>query len=227
MRYQHLNDLENVALRTIVERGTAEVIEDDSCGLLLRDTASVVWMLACDDASLARTWLAAHARDGVEILFIAGDGLEAIAHEELALERDMVCSQWVYERPNVPDVPHGFSVRAATMYDLPWIYRRYGDASEDELADVISRGLLFVGRHDGQDIGFVGVHQEGSWGLLHVLDAQRGHGFGEALESWILGHVMGLGLAPYCHVVSGNVASEHLQQKLGLTRTPSNVWWLY
>ena len=72
----------------------------------------------------------------------------------------------------------------------------------------------------GQDVGFVGLHPEGCFGLLEVFPEQRGQGYGAALEAHILRFCLENGRVPYCQVEVDNIVSLNLQKKLGLDVSP-------
>ena len=78
----------------------------------------------------------------------------------------------------------------------------------------------------GKLTGFIGVHREGSLGMLYVEDACRRQGMGEALEAFAINRMLERGWTPYGHVVEGNDASVKLQEKLGLYRASKTFCWL-
>ena len=63
-----LSGIEYVAIRRIVERGTAEIIEQSEDVLFLRDTVSGVNLLACEDDELAREVMEKHRDRGIRLL---------------------------------------------------------------------------------------------------------------------------------------------------------------
>jgi predicted GNAT family acetyltransferase len=63
-------------------------------------------------------------------------------------------------------------------------------------------------------------------GMLYVDEAFRRQGIAESLEAYYINRSIEKGRIPYCHVVAGNPASEHLQEKLGLYRAKNKAWWI-
>ena len=94
--------------------------------------------------------------------------------------------------------------------DTPEELRRRRDVGE----------LFFARDAQGQDVGFVGLHPEGCFGLLEVFPEQRGQGYGAALEAHILRFCLENGRVPYCQVEVDNIVSLNLQKKLGLDVSP-------
>lgn len=83
---------------------------------------------------------------------------------------------------------------------------------------------LFEG---GQLAAFIGMHHEGSMGILEVLPEYRRRGLAMALEGWLIRWHLERGWTPFCHVYEDNPASHALQKKLGLTPAPEQVVWLW
>ncbi|MCM1540277.1 MAG: GNAT family N-acetyltransferase [Blautia sp.] len=79
---------------------------------------------------------------------------------------------------------------------------------------------------DDRQVGFVGMHSEGSLGLLYVEEAYRRQGIAVSLEAYVINRALEKGWIPYGHVIVGNEKSFALQEKLGLYRSDRTVWWL-
>ena len=88
-------------------------------------------------------------------------------------------------------------------------------------------GQLWGLFEDGQLAAFIGVHHEGSMGILEVLPEYRRRGLAMALEGWLIRWHLERGWTPFCHVYEDNPASHALQKKLGLTPAPEQVVWLH
>ena len=103
----------------------------------------------------------------------------------------------------------------------------YALADEEELNAALERQLVDCLEVDGQLVGFVGFHPEGSMGMLTVLPQHRGHGYGEDLEKHDINRAIAMGRIPYCHVFFSNKASFSLQHKLGLAQGRRPCYWLF
>lgn len=75
--------------------------------------------------------------------------------------------------------------------------------------------------------GFIGMHPEGSMGLLEVLPEYRRRGYGYLLEAYLIRLHLQRGWTPYCHVVKGNEASLRLQKKLGFEFAEKPAIWVF
>nr|WP_296472737.1 GNAT family N-acetyltransferase [uncultured Acetatifactor sp.] len=79
---------------------------------------------------------------------------------------------------------------------------------------------------EGRQVGFVGIHDEGSLGMLFVEEPFRGRGIGASLEAYVVNHMLEKGWTPYGHVAAGNASSERLQERLGFYKAEKKFWWL-
>lgn len=80
---------------------------------------------------------------------------------------------------------------------------------------------------NGTLAGFIGMHDEGSMGLLEILPEYRRRGYGYLLEGCLIRLHLECGWVPFCHVVEGNDASMRLQEKLGMTFSELPAIWVY
>ena len=145
-----------------------------------------------------------------------------------SLKKGVPCTQWVYGGSQPPRVPAA-EVRPITEEYLPLCAAHY-HPEDDEAAYLRSRmeaGQLWGLFEDGQLAAFIGVHHEGSMGILEVLPEHRRRGLAMALEGWLIRWHLERGWTPFCHVYEDNPASHALQKKLGLTPAPEQVVWLH
>ena len=98
-------------------------------------------------------------------------------------------------------------------------------ADIDYIRDAIGRGML--GLFDGEELaGFIGVHDEGSLGMLEVLPPYRRRGYGLVLLLASVRMAVKEGRYAYGQVAEDNAASLALQQKAGMTVCPQKIYWL-
>ena len=139
------------------------------------------------------------------------------------------CAQAVYLKKDPPprrDCP-GVTLRPLTMDDLDFVLKNYRHpgAVEAHIRERIREGMLGA-EAEGEPAGFIGVHEEGTMGLLEVLPRFRRRGLAEALEAALIRRQLEKGVLPYAHVKTGNAASEALQTKLGLTLDRRRFYWV-
>ncbi len=90
----------------------------------------------------------------------------------------------------------------------------------------IREGVMYGAFVENAPVGFAGMHNEGSLGLLYVEEAYRRQGIAVSLEAYIINRTLEKGWTPYGQVIVGNEESFALQEKLGLYRSDRTVWWL-
>ena len=141
---------------------------------------------------------------------------------------DNPCSQWVYTLPTPPE-DGGFDIRILEREDVPLAAAHYHmiDDPLNYFYQCIEREWIWGLYDEGQLAGFIGLHPEGSMGMLEILPEFRRKGYGYALEAHLIGVHLQRGWTPYCHVVDGNTASLALQAKLGLEKADLPAIWVY
>uniref|UniRef100_UPI004056B5B7 GNAT family N-acetyltransferase n=1 Tax=Agathobacter sp. TaxID=2021311 RepID=UPI004056B5B7 len=102
------------------------------------------------------------------------------------------------------------------------------DAVDDieYIRERITAGCVFGAFVNGEFAGGVGIHDDGSIGMLKVLEEYRGRKIGAALETYIVNYAMQLGWTPYGQVEADNTASLHLQKKLGMHLSKTPIVWM-
>ena len=78
----------------------------------------------------------------------------------------------------------------------------------------------------GQLMGFIGMHAEGSVGLLEVQPPYRRRGVATALMTCMAEYCLERGWIPFSQVFDGNTASMELHRQLGWTLCPDKLYWV-
>ena len=158
--------------------------------------------------------------------------------EELGYGLDMECLQAVYTRREKLPITglyrtdggvleNGISIRPLTMEYLDTACAVYHTVDDPEyMRGRIAKGAMYGAFIDGQLAGFMGVHDEGSIGLLEVLPEYRRRHVAMALETYVFNRFIEQGMIPYGQIVVGNEASGRLQEKMGVCFAKEHVFWL-
>ena len=201
--------------------GRARMLRETDGGALVREDAAGMYILAADSPDDAEALL-----DGVEdisfIMLCNADFAPLIAR--FGLRDRMVFHQAAYLRPELPPMDPRLRIEVAhgrTLKRILEVYQLNGPESMQRQAE---RGELFFATDDrGAEVGFVGLHPEGCFGMLEVFPEQRGRGYGAALENHILRFCMENHRLPYCQVEEENAVSMNLQRRLGLEISPETL----
>lgn len=135
------------------------------------------------------------------------------------------CYQFLYT-PKVPLPVKHKDIRKLTLEHLDSVSGYYSYEGREYVEGRIREGVMYGAFVGDLLVGFVGMHNEGSLGLLHVADAYRRQGIAVSLEAYMINRILEKGWIPYGHVIVGNEMSFALQEKLGLYRSSRTVWWL-
>ncbi|MDY4797689.1 MAG: GNAT family N-acetyltransferase [Floccifex porci] len=109
------------------------------------------------------------------------------------------------------------NIRIACIKDLSFILNHYTLLEEWEIRKIISMNHLFIGYKDNIPVGFIGLHLEGSMGLLYILKEYRGNGYGIELEMFLVNRLLFENKIPFGQLETENNHSIFLQKKLGFT----------
>ena len=222
-----LTTIENLNIDRVIKRGTAQIIERADDAILLKDTKSKALMLACDEVEKGIEILERNNGEAKPLIMISNAELGRKVAERFGYEGVMECYQMAYLAKEPPAADDVLEYRTATMENYPLISREYGLVSEDELKELIERGNIIMGYENGEAVGFIGEHMEGSIGLLQVLQEHRRNGYGLALEMEMIRRTIEKGYIPFGQVVVDNTASLELQKKLGLTKSEGTIFWMW
>lgn len=222
-----LSRIEYLSFKKIMERGTAEIIEQSDDVLFIRDKVSGVNLLACEDDELAREVMERHRERGITLLTTTSKAAAEYAVEAFGFSGISECYQYAYlgEKPE-PDPRLSF--RKADMSDLDSITEVYDLGGPEEIAKTIERGLVMMAYDKkGNLVGFIGEHLEGSLGMLFIFPEHRRKGYGRSLEMESFRWSLERGFTPFGQVYTDNVPSLELQKDIGLAIADGLVYWTW
>ena len=208
-----------------LETGIAHAVSVDMSGVLIHFDDYLWYMMAKTERRALE--LAGIARDGMR------KGEQLCCHDDIALQKcadivgqrvlpiPVVLAAYLSDRPFV--IPGEFEFKpmelelaqlfADTYTNFKGLPRE--EALENARADIL-RGAMYVGYVEGCPVGYIGIHREGTFGLLEVLPEHRRKGYGALLEKALINDQLAKGLTPSCHILETNAASIALQKSLGL-----------
>lgn len=221
-----ISRIEYLGIDRVLKRGTGSIIADSDHALLIRDNVSGACLLACEDKAAGIAVLDRYLRPDCSLLMVSDFDLGQTAFERYGFSEKLECYQFAYYGEK-PAIDTGLSVRAADQHDLPMLIDHYQMISPEELAEVVRRKSILLGYHQGQLVGFIGEHLEGSMGILYVLPEYRRRGFGTALQTHLIAWTMEKGFVPFGQVEKDNLNSLKLQEKIGMTCSDDLIVWMW
>lgn len=135
------------------------------------------------------------------------------------------CIQFLYTRREPLPVGHK-DIRKLGLESLEYICSHYDKGSSAYVKDRLLAGVMYGAFVENHPVGFIGMHDEGSLGMLYVEESYRGRGLAASLEAYSVNRMLERGWIPYGHVIAGNVASMKLQEKLGFYQAKDTFWWM-
>lgn len=120
----------------------------------------------------------------------------------------------------------GLEIRFLTDEYIPLVQERYRLIPNAEyIRERIAYGMPGAFYH-GEPAGFVGVHDEGSMGMMEVFPAFRRLGIASALSAYLIKSELQRGHIPYAQYFTGNTASRKLLEKLGFSFSEQPSIWM-
>lgn len=213
----------NIHMIESLSRGRGEILYWEGGNVLIYDKKSRVGMAAVSEDHCA-VKIAELIPGDTELVMSSREALNR-ALEVRGYRVDCVTSQFLYTEKVPLPVRHK-DIRQLGMEYLDYISSHQEHIDRQYAATCIELGNIYGAFVDSRLAGFVGMHREGSIGLLYVDEEYRGMGVAKSLEAFMLNRCMAKGWTPYGHVVRGNRASERLQESLGLYKAKNEISWL-
>lgn len=214
----------NIHLMEVLSRGNGEILYARGRDILLYDRKSGACLLSGADP-LSGEKLAGLVPEGISLFVTSQEYLNRPLMERFGVSIQNHCFQACYTRREAIAVRHK-DIRPLGAEYLDYILKHYHFGDREYVLGRILDKVMYGAFLDGEIVGFVGMHDDGSMGLLYVEEEHRTKGLGQSLEAFMINRVRDLGWTPYCHVFTDNQASIRLQEKLGLYLSDDTLWWL-
>lgn len=210
-----------------IRRGFANILFADSDkGVIVQETKGGTFFLALKDLTIGRRFI--DKLDQCQLLNTRSQELAKAAQKKFHLETIEPVYQYIITNCKRPDMKQtDMEIHLARPKDLDLIMENYHIYDKEDFLEMIDRGELFGGYVNGCLAGFVGMHEEGSLGILHVMEEYRRQGYGKILEAYDVYTVLDKGWVPYGQVDIDNEASLALQEKMGNIRSDGIVYWVF
>lgn len=239
----------------LITRGQARIVFAEGENICLQDRASRIYFHTASDAEMGCKLLEKLADDikAQQVTSVETEDLMLVLHQESMIEPSkkmfgvkqlMECYQAVYTRKEKLPITGLYrldgrkdtdragqetmpSIRRLELKHLPIVQEHYHLIDDPAyIRERIEKGWMFGAFFDEELAGFVGMHAEGSIGMLEVFPQYRGRKIGKALETYLINLSLEYGFTPYGQAKEGNEASLRLQESLGLCFAKKKVYWL-
>ena len=212
-----------------LRRQDAKILYDSETALLLQLKSWPLYLLGAVDPEEGKRLLGSMQPDenGLIAVTLHGKDLFSIA-EELGFQPSTPCYQTMYEKKEPIPLHTDLVIRHPDRKDYETICKAYTlPIGEEEILAAIDQPEFAAAYLGDKLAGFIGLHPEGSVGMLHVFDEFRGRGYALDLATHMLDGRLAEGAYPYGQVFIDNEASIALQKKMGLSFSGDTICWMF
>ena len=208
-----------------IRRGMVEVTALREDGVLLYNLPGELYMLAADSVESAQALCAgvgemelavAHSRETGEYL-----------QKRYDIARCQGCTQAAYLGKEPFPAAQGVEIRPLGQEAFSVVFANYHSFSDPKyIRERLDAGVMRGAFAQGQLLGFIGMHAEGSVGMLEVLPQHRRKGAATALMAFMTGFFLERGWVPFSQIFHGNEASLALHRRLGWALSQRPLYWV-
>jgi tRNA (guanine37-N1)-methyltransferase len=230
----------------LINRGRAILIAREEDKILLKDKDTGIMFYTGDSVEFLQK-LPENLKKSIFKIVLHNRDLTEEVCQLFNLQETLVCHQFVYTqrekmsvsglyRPDGQPMENGLLIHPLTLEQHDAVkdsYELFEDAGEDDeygadyVRERIEKGCMFGAFVNDAFAGYIGIHDDGSIGMLHVFEEYRGQKLGKALQTYAINQALEWGWIPYGQVVEGNEVSMRLQDSLGLHMSKSPVVWVW
>lgn len=225
-----MNFIDRVDMDEPVRLGFGEIIYEGKHGMVIHEKRSDALMIDIDDVDFFMEIYEKNNLEKYQLIQTKQQDIKDILVERYHKNFQFSCYQAVYLRRDKIEMilPQGVEIKKLDESYCQEVYQRYQyDFSKDYILTKMNKGHLWGLFENQQFAGFIGIHDEGSMGMLEVFKEYRRKGYASLLEKYLINYFMEQGWIPFCQVNIHNQASLLLQQKLGLTISKNECFWLF
>lgn len=137
------------------------------------------------------------------------------------------CKQYFYNRYNDSDNIRVKKLSPNTK-NAKMISDNYTlNYSVEEVTSLLKDRFILGGYIGGNLVGFCGMHEERSVGLLEIFKDYRRKGYGSALLKSTVNYFLDNNYSAFSHVRCDNIASIKLHAEIGARECKDEVFWLF
>lgn len=227
LRFLMRSPLLHADMLSALSLGIAEILSAGEDGVLLNFGSG--YMMSALNSAAADAMLGMIS--ATELLDAHHKFYVEAAQKKFGLDNVIECRQASYtEKKPLQGVPSPAEIRPVGEDFLPFVMRHYTHADsngEDYLRGRLGSGDFFGAFVGGKPAGFIGMHEEGSIGLLEVLPEYRRRGIAAALAVFQTNRILAQGRVPFSQIEPGNAASFALHRRLGFEISQESIFWLF
>lgn len=224
MKYLSKDHLSNIDMLEPLRRGSVDIIYAGDDGVVIYERNSQACMITMQELEKCKSIIDC---ERYHSFAVHQENISAWIQTKVNFPHCFKAYQAVYEKKQIT-VDFSDDIRVLTHDYIEQIFNNYDTMSDRNYIETLIDKTQLWGIFDQDALaGFIGEHLEGSMGLLEVLPEYRRRGYGYKLQSYLINHILQRGQVPFCQVVTDNVKSLALQQKLGMNISRDITIWLF
>ena len=227
LAYLEQNRLLHMDIIDPILRDSAEILYANADGVLCRELVSNTYMISCVSEDRGVELLGSLGRQ--ELYCVHQRYLYDFLLQEYPDLDSFACYQSVYEKhERPPKSSPRLEIRTLGSEAIDIVFKNYTAFADYEYIKArLANKALFGGYLEDQICGFIGTHEEGSIGMLEVLDGYKRQGFGSELLMFMTSRFLDSGQTPFGQIALDNEASKALNRKLGYTISEDLLYWVF
>lgn len=225
LRFLERSPVHHADMIDAIRSGGAQILRAEEHGALL-SFGGVVMMTA--DNTEAADRLLSSLPSRTDLLEIHQEFYRGEAERKTDLRCKMECRQAVWTRKTpLPRVNGPAEIHSLSEEALPFVAEYYKHADDlGYLRQRLQSGCLWGAFLGKKPAGFIGLHEEGSMGMLEVLPEYQRRGIAMQLETFLANRQLAAGRIPFAQIETCNGASFALHGKLGFEVSEEKLYWL-
>lgn len=207
-----------------LRRGTADIIYAENDGVVIYEQNSQVCMVTMQELEKCQSII---DFEKYQIFAVHQPNISEWIQQKGNFSHSFEAYQAVYRKKETI-VDCFDTIKVLTCDYTDQICQNYKAMNDRKYIEtLIDRKQLWGIFDNGVLAGFIGEHLEGSMGLLEVFPEYRRKGYGYKLESYLINRFLQLNEIPFCQMMTDNVKSLALQQKIGMDISEQTTIWLF
>ena len=223
--YLNQNPLMHMSMIEPIRRNHAVILYAEADGVMMLEIRSGAYMLSVSTPEVGKRLI-----DEVDagLFLVHQDFCIPMLTDKFQFQNMYNCVQAVYTKEEPIPATKRFDIHVLNKNHETTVIKYYHSMNDpDYIRSRIENEEMFGAFLNGEMVGFIGVHEEGSIGLLEVIPEYRNMGVGSSLESFMINLHMQNDWTPFCNIFEDNKISLRLQRKLGLEITEEHLYWLF
>lgn len=225
--YLEKNKLLHIDMIEPIRRNTCDILYANSDGVLIHEKNSNSYMLTTESVDLAKKLIENLPKK--DLFVIHQNEMFDLVKDRFGYKNYFECKQTAYLKNTPPKLDYEIEIRLLEDKNKDLVKENYKSMDEgfDYTSFLIDEKCMWGAFDKDTLMGFIGVHSEGSMGLLEVLSEHRNKGVAQALQNYLIDYMLKKEWIPFGQVFIENDKSLNLQNKLGLEISKESIFWLY